>query len=83
MVLRTGDPARARMRRRMRVVKQVNAAAAISVPRHRLVFSQLSRQMARDAAMVGARCARIGVFAEAIAAIAADCGCVWRRSFDL
>ena len=35
-------------------------------------FTRPLRQMARDAAMVGARCARIGVFAEAIAAIAAE-----------
>ena len=38
---------------------------------------RLSVQMALDAAMVGARSTRIGMFAEAIAAISAYCGCPW------
>jgi hypothetical protein len=43
----------------------------------------LSSQMALDAAMVGARSARIGMFAEAIAAISAYCGCPWGRRVGL
>jgi len=39
--------------------------------------------MALDAAMVGARSARIGMFAEAIAAISAHCGCSWGRRVGL
>ena len=41
----------------------------------RVSVSRLSSQMALDAAMVGASSASIGVFAEAIDAILADCGC--------
>ena len=43
----------------------------------------LSRQMARNAAMVGARSARIGMFAEAIGAVATDCSCPWGRRIIL
>ena len=44
---------------------------------------RLSVQMALDAAMVGARSARVGMLAEAIAAISAYCGCPWGRGVGL
>ena len=48
-----------------------------------LPTGRLSRQMALNTAMVGARSARIRMFAEAIGAISADCSCPWGRRVGL
>lgn len=64
-----------------------SSATETGVPRFArstpMPVSDLLSQMARYAAVVGARSARIGMFAEGIAAISANCGCVWGRSVGL
>jgi hypothetical protein len=56
---------------------------ARTIPPERCQTPQSSSQMAGDAPMVGARSARKGMFAEAIGAISAYCGCPGGWRIDL